>query len=818
MCRRHFFSEIKILAGVLIFLGTSFNVFSQDAATPTVLRPMVIESVDRVSGAAGDRIFISGRRFPDNSNLAVFLGGIKAEAVAVSGRESFLIDVTIPAYSSYDNIIVLDKGAGLSVSSSDFLGLNFGGVADFDKDSFEEIVRFQFDAPSYAVYDLAVCDFNSDGLLDVVFSHDSTNDDEPGTEITHVSIMINQVEAVTGKGEPLQGYELEDHDGDPDTPERPIKASFRAFKLKLEDHTVNIACGDLNGDGKPDIVASQAVEPFGGDSGGGVANALYVAINTTPDGTPPDGNLTFEYDASETSHRFQLPESDKVARDGNPIQRHSRKIALRDVDGDGKVDIIVNNETDSSIFIYRNGSTSGSSGYRLMGVTFQADLIGGSALRGLEARDLNGDGLPEIIAAQNGAEGVFIRTNTSKPGRIDFDNVVKTLRVEAAALRTLTVGDINNDGKPDILLTGSREIYIFKNTSEFGTLSFDEEPFRSGVLSERDKNARIWGISLGDLNGDGRQDIAVGHHKDNEDKGIYVFLNRTEEGTEADIDFEEIDTEQNYSALNVKIADVNGDGRPDIIFAHQQGKMGEMGVLINKHCVKPVISPGNDDTDEALKVCGGFPFNLHATLSPTGSYQWKNGGKDISGATNPTFDVDAENLTADTYTITVSLSVGSCEETSDGVKIEKLGDAARSVLPRIGQTHFCLYESDPKIFNTTVLLDAHGVPIPDTDLIWSWTGPAGFSSNQKEPNLKDHRIAGRYTCFYSIGDCRGPEKDDIDVSFESLPLVRVELSDDSSPYVCTGEEVSHALGISSEEDIEEDIDGNPFSFQWRLDG
>ncbi|MCY4419395.1 MAG: T9SS type B sorting domain-containing protein, partial [Cytophagales bacterium] len=81
-------------------------------------------------------------------------------------------------------------------------------------------------------------------------------------------------------------------------------------------------------------------------------------------------------------------------------------------------------------------------------------------------------------------------------------------------------------------------------------------------------------------------------------------------------------------------------------------------------------------------------------------------------------------------------------------------------------------------------------------------------------SLRNHRVAGRYTYFYSIRDCRGPEAG-VEVSFESLPLVRVELSDDSSPYVCTGEEVSHALGISSEEDIRESAG---FSFVWRLEG
>jgi hypothetical protein len=124
-----------------------------------------------------------------------------------------------------------------------------------------------------------------------------------------------------------------------------------------------IASGDLDGDGKPDLVTAN----FN-------ANTISVLRNTSTLGIIDATSLAAKVDISTAT---------------NP-----RSIAIGDIDGDGKLDLAVANFGSSSVSVFRNTSSSGS-------ITFAAkvDFTTGLSPRGVNMGDIDGDGKPDLAIA-----------------------------------------------------------------------------------------------------------------------------------------------------------------------------------------------------------------------------------------------------------------------------------------------------------------------------------------------------------------------------------------------------------------------------------
>ena len=136
-----------------------------------------INSIDPTTANVGETVTIVGSGFPTNTaNLVVTFGGVKA---TVNGTPTAnLIQVTVPAGAQYDEVMVTDISTGLSASSQAQFRLSYGG------DTFSGLTSAQFkakcnnvlDVPTgttasvskYRPFDLCLCDFDGDGLQDVV--------------------------------------------------------------------------------------------------------------------------------------------------------------------------------------------------------------------------------------------------------------------------------------------------------------------------------------------------------------------------------------------------------------------------------------------------------------------------------------------------------------------------------------------------------------------------------------------------------------------------------------------------------------------------
>src|SRR4029079_3323931 len=122
--------------------------------------------------------------------------------------------------------------------------------------------------------------------------------------------------------------------------------------------------------------------------------------------------------------------------------------------------------------------------------------------------DLDGDGKSDLVTqndfASNGTSISFLR-NTSANDSISFasyQDIASDFPWNTPA--RIDIGDIDGDGRPDIVLTnvGQIIISIFRNTSQPGSISFAP---KVDLAADVDNP----GIALGDFDGDGKTDIGV---------------------------------------------------------------------------------------------------------------------------------------------------------------------------------------------------------------------------------------------------------------------------------------------------------------------
>src|SRR5689334_15209410 len=98
--------------------------------------------------------------------------------------------------------------------------------------------------------------------------------------------------------------------------------------------------------------------------------------------------------------------------------RDPYNLALCDVDGDGRTDIVVSNQFDSTLSVYRNISVPGTLGAG----SFAAPVVlrVGDRPVGIAAGDLDGDGRPDLAVTNYNSSSVSVLRNLSTPGTIAF--------------------------------------------------------------------------------------------------------------------------------------------------------------------------------------------------------------------------------------------------------------------------------------------------------------------------------------------------------------------------------------------------------------
>jgi hypothetical protein len=170
-------------------------------------------------------------------------------------------------------------------------------------------------------------------------------------------------------------------------------------------------------------------------------------------------------------------------------------VGVGDFDNDGWPDIF--KAGNSSLQINRNLLSSSTS--NIVPAQFSAPIafsVSGAVLT-VSVADIDSDGKLDIITGSS--SGLSILRNTSTSGSISFASAFNI----STSTTSIKIADFNYDGDLDIAAVNSGVLNIFENISSLGSINFSAS--NSINLSANSFN----GVDLGDLNGDGKLDIVV---------------------------------------------------------------------------------------------------------------------------------------------------------------------------------------------------------------------------------------------------------------------------------------------------------------------
>jgi hypothetical protein len=196
--------------------------------------------------------------------------------------------------------------------------------------------------------------------------------------------------------------------------------------------------------------------------------------------------------------------------------------------------------------------------------TFKAkvDYATGTGPRSLGIGDVNGDGKPDLAVANAHSDTVSVLI-----GNGDGTFRAKVDYATGTSPSSVAIGDLNGDGRADLAVTNYSPNTVSVLIANWDGTFKAKVDYATGTSPSS--------VAIGDLNGDGKADLAVANFASN---SVGVLIGKGDGTLEAKVLYA-----TGTSPLSVGIGDVNADGKPDLAVANYTGvnyTPGSVSVLI----------------------------------------------------------------------------------------------------------------------------------------------------------------------------------------------------------------------------------------------
>lgn len=297
-----------------------------------------------------------------------------------------------------------------------------------------------------------------------------------------------------------------------------------------------VAFGDINKDGHLDLV---------------VADHCAGAFVYLGDGKGHWKESAGPLNPAAPQHKPSTEDEDEVDA---PLGAND--VAVGDVNEDGYLDLVVASHLEGGITVYF-GDGSG----KFWKEAASDGLPKSGWADKILLQDIFGDGHLDIVASYSDGPRVW-----RGDGKGHWQPASRGLPTSPAGglYRGLAVGDVNEDGRPDIAVANIRtgpEIYLQTKDGGWQPTPPLQSSIKGGAMA----------LGLADLDGDGHLDLVVGGRQSVTNRyGLFVFRgNGKAEWTE--LQGTNLPLRELTFIWGVALADVNGDGVPDLAVTTGEG-------------------------------------------------------------------------------------------------------------------------------------------------------------------------------------------------------------------------------------------------------
>ena len=331
-----------------------------------------------------------------------------------------------------------------------------------------------------------------------------------------------------------------------------------------------VAFADLDADGKPDmVVVNYSTNSISVYKNMSIKGSITVNSFAAP--------IDFNTDASPTA------------------------IAIADLDGDGKPDLVVTNSGSATISVFHNTSSAGNINSNSFATA--VEFATGTNPSSVAITDIDGDGKQDLVVANYGSNTVSVLQNTSSIGSIVTGSFNSKVDFATGLFPTsVAIADIDGDGKPDLVTANGRSytFSVLRNISTSGSIN-------SGSFADKVDFATAslpYSVAIADLDADGKLDIAIVNESNNT---VSVFRNTGNSGNITAGSFAgKVDLITGDLPFSVAIADIDGDGKPDLVVANSDS--ANVSVFRNK-CIPGTISSNSFAAKVGFKA-GNAPYSV----------------------------------------------------------------------------------------------------------------------------------------------------------------------------------------------------------------